>query len=362
MINDEDCDLDLPFAKDDVKPGSDNRGNSASSSQSISPFLSTLRVVREIPNLLQALKTSTISPRTLDQHDLYLNNCLASFPAHCQTRKPDRLDPQAITPMIYLQNTRLLLHRHNLSILCSPEARAAAIDQCCLIAKDTTQLLSHCMIDPPEPLDQHPSGQHTWRGLVRRVASAFLCTHIWRCTLFLCLGGEFSAASICVKFSAAMGNARPVNVACGKYLAFFLDHLAHKIRQEPTAYFEQDEETIAYVSGDLQGSVDHSWVWQADDDFRGGVTQSPLATAPPDREASIILGVSIDGDFGQTGWDGIIEKLDRLHDQGRPWNRQPPVTTPAASGAAVRAPSSNSSAYPSGLSSGTSRISIADIM
>lgn len=362
MINDEDCEVELPVAKEDVKSGPNTSWNLANPSPSISPFLSTLRVVREITNLLKTLKTSTISPRTLNQHDMRFNHCLASFPAHYQTRRPEWLDPHTITPMVYLQNARLLLHRHNLSILCSPDARAAAIDQCCLVAKDTTQLLSRCMIDSPEPPNHPQSGQHTWKGLVRNAASAFLCTHIWRCTLFLCLRGEYSAASICVRVSAAIGDARPVNVACGRYLDFFLDHLIHKMRLEPTVCFEPDEETIAYLSGDLQGSVDHSWVWQSDEDFRGRITQSPTTRAPADRETSTVLGIGSDDDFGQTGWDGILEKLGPLLDHGRPRKRQPYVITPVTSGDAARGPSSNPSVHPPGLPTGTSRISIADIM
>lgn len=361
-IHDEDCHVEVPMLQDDVQSGSDPSWSSASLSPSISPFLSTLRVVRETANLLKTLKTPTISPSTLEYHDMQLSNCMALFPAHHQIQRVERLNAHAVTPMVHLQNARLLLHRHNLSILCPPETRSAAIDQCFLIAKDTAQILSRCLTDPPEPPTQHPSHQHAWSWPFKNAASAFTCTHIWRCTLFLCLRGDFSAASVCARASAIVGDARPVNVTCGKYVDFFLDHLTQKWHQDPRASVDTDEEMIAYVSGDLQGSIDHAWVWQDDDDSQGRMTQSPAATAPADRETNNMSGVEPDDGFGPAGWDAVLEKMERLRNQKPPRNRlQPPISL-STSGDRERTPSSNSSAHAPSLPPAPSRISIADIM
>jgi hypothetical protein len=361
MINDEDCDVEMPVAMDDVPAGFTPSGRWDRQPQSTSSFLLTLRVVREISNLLKILKVPSISPSTLEYHDTQLNNCMAIFPAQHQVQRRERLDPDTFKPMICLQNARLLLHRQNISIVCSAEMRSAAIDQCVMIAKDTTEILLRCTVDPSVQPNEDPSPQRTWTWLRRNTECAFFCTHIWRCTLFLCLRGEFSAASTCVRVSAIMGDARPVNAACGKYLDFFLDHLTQKMVQNPMAHADGDEELIAYVSGDLQGSIEHSWVWEDGEDYRGTVNQSPTARTPAERETSIMSEVETD-DFGRAHWDGILEKLDRLLAQKLAGSNIPWAISRSTSGDLGRAASANSSARPPSLPTGSSRISIADII
>ena len=357
MINDEDSHVEVPVLQDDVQTGSNPSWSSTSLSPSISPFLSTLRVAREIANLLRSLKTPTISSSTLEYHDVQLSNCMALFPAHHQIQRVEHLNTHAVTPMVHLQNARLLLHRHNLSIMCPPETRSAAMDQCFLIAKDTAQILSRCLIDPPEPSNQHPSNQHAWTWPFKNAASAFMCTHIWRCTLFLCLRGDFSAASICARVSAIVGDARPVNVACGRYVDFFLDHLAQKWHQEPRGLVDPDEEMIAYVSGDLQGSIDHSWIWQDGEDSPGRVPQSPT-----DGETSKGSGVGPDDEFGRAGWDAVLEKMERLRNQKPPRNRLPQPIFLSTSGSSERTSLSSHPIHPPIVPPPSSRMSIADII
>ena len=342
--------------QDEVPLGSEPAWSPGSLSPSISPFLSTLRVAREIANLLRTLKTPTIPLSTLEYHDLQLSNCMALFPAHHQVQRIERLSVHAVTPMVHLQNARLLLHRHNLSIMCPPETRSAAVDQCFLIAKDTAQILSRCLIDQPEPSTQHPS-QHAWTWPFKNAASAFMCTHIWRCTLFLCLRGDFSAASTCARVSAIVGDARPVNVACGKYVDFFLNHLTQKWHQDPKGSVDTDEEMIAYVSGDLQGSVEHSWVWQDGEESPGRVTQSPT-----DGETSPASGEEADDGFGRAGWDAVLGKMGRLQNQKPPRNQAPQPIFLSGFGNSERSPLSHSSTHPPSIPSAPTRISIADIM
>jgi len=96
-------------------------------------------------------------------------------------------------------------------------------------------------------------------------ANAMTCTHIWRCTLFLLFGGHYDAALTCIRASASIATLRDVNVACGRNVAFFLGVLIEKKRNGGGMGREKgelDEELVAYVSGDLQGSTENSWVWQ----------------------------------------------------------------------------------------------------
>lgn len=357
MINDEDSHAEVPGLQDDVHLGSEPSWNSPSLSPSISPFLSTLRVAREIANLLRTLKMPTVPISTLEYHDMQLSNCMALFPAHHQLQRIERLNIHAVIPMVHLQNARLLLHRHNLSIMCPPETRSAAIEQCVLIAKDTAQILSRCLIDPPEPSTQHAANQHAWTWPFKNAASAYMCTHIWRCTLFLCLRGDFAAASTCARVSAIVGDTRPVNVACGQYVDFFLDHLTQKWHQDPRGSADIDEEMIAYVSGDLQGSVEHSWVWEDGEESQGRVTQSPI-----DGDTKQASGGESDGDFSRAGWDGVLEKMAKLQSQKPPYNRLPQPIFLSQSGDPERTPLSNHPTHPPSLPSASSRISIADIM
>lgn len=323
-----------------------------------SPFLSVLRVVREISHLLNVLKSPVLSAATLQSCDMQFNHCLAAIPAHQHIRRTEYLDPCSILPMIYLQNARFILHRHNLTILNASEVRAAALDHCAAIARETTQLLSRCMTDPPTSSFQHSPTPYSWTSRLTSAASALLCTHVWRCTLLLCLMGEFEAASTCARVSAAFGDARPINVACGKHVDFFLDRLMQKQHPEGRPYVKNDEEMIAYVSGDLQGSIEHSWIWQGGENTWNEPLQSPNGSKEKTSDEGPVSEIGPDRDFGRAGWERIRETLDRLaqeqqHAQGFP----PPLT-----GQQPGPPPSHSPGNPARIPLGSNRISIANII
>ncbi|KAJ5491081.1 hypothetical protein N7539_002648 [Penicillium diatomitis] len=252
VINDQDCDIDLPFSGDDQPLASGNGLDQQSPTQS--PLLATIHVVRSIGQLTRTLRSTTISYATLETFERHFTICRTTFPAHLQLKQDTDLDPRSLAPLIYLQNARLLLHRHNISPFCQSSVRVAAVDYCTSIAVDTAQILSRCM--------RPQAGAEDWRGPFVSSAGTLLCTHIWRCTLFLLFREEFSAALACVQASAAVGDDRSVNAACGRYLAFFLRCLLDRAHRHPGADLCQDEEMMAYLSGDMQGTTDGSWVWQ----------------------------------------------------------------------------------------------------
>ena len=327
-------------------------------------FLPALRVVREVSNLLSVLKSPILSVTTLQSCDTQFSHCFAAFPAHHQTRRTEYIDPCSMLPLIYLQNARLILHRHNLTILSAPEVRADALDQCGLIAWETTQLLSRCMMDPPTSPSQHSSTSFDWATRLISAASAFLCTHIWRCTLVLCLRGDFEAALICARVSATIADARPINTACGKYLAFFLDRLMQKVHLESRAYVENDEEMIVYVSADLQGNVEHSWIWQGGE----GTWNQPLLSPKGLKETTEDEGpepdLSADSTFGRAGWEPILEALNQLAQKKQHDLRQRHaggLLLPLQGEATHRA-SSHSTGSSQGTPVGSNRISIANII
>ena len=313
LIKEEDCDVAMPSPVDDqyMRVGID--WTSPTAEQSTSPLLPMMKVIGGIAKLLRMLKSRRLIKSTLQAYDKHFKQSMQAFPAQQQPRKDHYLDPVELPPMTYLQNARLMLYRHNLSPMCEPDERSAALDHCATVSRDTADLLRRCMQESPVT-HSHPSNETgSWETRMVSAVSAFLCTHIWRCTLFLCFRFDFASALTCARASAAMGNTRPINVACGRYLEFFLKELIRKLEQEDQ--FDTDEELVAYVSADLQGSFENSWIWQGNKD--GLHLGRPLQSSDDRGNAEVTgwtfpnapLGVE---DSGWAGWDKILTILEQL--------------------------------------------------
>lgn len=257
LIDDADCDTEYPEPVDDqyiTDQGIMSMG------QPSTPLLATIHVVRSLQSLIKLFKSPSITTDTLVSREKYFDTCMSLFPPHLQLSSRTYLDPRSLAPIIYFQNARIVLHRHNLSPSCSIELRRQAIDNCVGVSSETTALLSRCM-QPVSPHGASADASSDWSARLATSASTLLCTHIWRCTLFLLFRGEYSSALLCVRASSAIGTARLVNTSCGRNLAFFLRCLLEKLQRGETTELERDEEMMAYVSGDLQSSTDNSWVW-----------------------------------------------------------------------------------------------------
>lgn len=267
LINDQDCDVDLPCPVDDQYI---TEGASIPEPQQTTPMLATIHVVRSIGQLTRTLRSTTVSHATLDTFERHFNTCLATFPPHLHPKTDQGLDPCHLAPLIYLQNARLLLYRHNITPFCQDIIRSSAMDYCILTAINTATILSRCM---------HRNIGTDWQTLFASSAGTLLCTHIWRCTLFLLFRQEFSSALICIQASASIGDTRAINASCGRYLAFFLRTLIERFRSSDLSTLDQDEEMLAYVSGDMQGTSDGSWVWQGNEE-----THESGSRTTPDSE------------------------------------------------------------------------------
>ena len=129
-----------------------------------------------------------------------------------------------------------------------------------------------------------------------------------------------------------MGNTRPVNVACGRYLEFFLTELIRKLDQKDQ--FDTDEEMITYVSADLQGNFEHSWIWQerkegvqlgrplqsSDSVGNGKASEHDSTKVKPEAEGS-----------DWKAWDKVLNILEQLYQTGAiqdPSIRPPMVLPP----------------------------------
>ena len=363
MIDDQNCDVGLPnFSGNKHEFG--NSWSLRNTSSPPAPLLILVQVGRFISQVLKALRPSLIPTPTLNALDTELGACMSAFPMHHQISMTEYLDPSSLSPIVYLQSARIMLHRHNLSPTCTPEVRTAAIDSCVHTAKDTVKFVSRTMQEPPQSPSRAAATSDTWTARISGAASAFLCTHIWRCALFLCFRGEYSAALTCARVSAAIGSARPINNACGRHLDFFLQCLLTRLHRGQGTFLERDEEMVAYVSGDLQGNVDGAWIWQGGGDLqdqRDGLrSQGSNSTSE-----SVTLSPIQDESKDWVGWDGIITMLQRLmheQQQQQQQNRLLPGRQPLLQGEALYFGPQLGLSHPTVSPGGSHRISIANII
>ncbi|KAE8145212.1 fungal-specific transcription factor domain-containing protein [Aspergillus avenaceus] len=301
LINDQDCDIGLPCPVDEQYIS--EHGIPADIQQT-TPLLATIHVVRSIGPLTRTLRSSVISPATLETFERHFHTCLATFPAYYHPKSDEYLDPRSILPLIYLQNARLILYRHNISPFCSPEVRSSALDYCVSTAQDTALILSRCM--------RQPSGGDDWQSLLASSAGTVLCTHIWRCVLVLLFRQEYDAATVCLRASSVVGDSRAANAACGRYIAFFLKCLVDRLRRGGSGELEHDEEMIVYVSGDMQSTSGGSWVWQGSETGSQleAVTNydSPAPLPHPGGRDNLSTGEVEDWD----GWDWVEQTVQYL--------------------------------------------------
>ncbi len=224
------------------------------------------------------LSISSMEPVTLS--DAHFETCAATLSQ--QLDLYPMTDPRSAAPAICLQNARLVTHRHNLSPVNAPEVRRAALDSCVAISRDTARFISRLPCSQPGTALDHDMMMTDWNTKrLGPIASALFCTHLWRCTLFLCFRGHFGEARRCARVLATIGDLRAVNVACGRHAAFFLGTLLDWTQRRPGEDAGADEEMLAYVSGDLQCDRANAWVWQQHDadDFSVAVDLTPIGTA-----------------------------------------------------------------------------------
>lgn len=308
LIKEEDCNVGMPSPVDDQYMHAGHDWISPTPEQSTSPLLPTIQVIGGIAKLLRILKNRFIAKPALEAYDSHFKECMHGFPAYQEIRPNDFLEPVELPPIVYLQNARLMLHRHNLTPICDTEERSAALDRCASAAADTAKLLRRAMQETPSGTQSRIAEQNdTWEKRMVSAVSAFVCAHIWRCTLFLSFRLDFENAIWCARASATLGASRPVNIACGRYLEFFLRELA--VRVDNGTDLGTDEEMLAYVSGDLQGNFENSWIWKGTkDNVRLG---KPLQRSPAGHHGD--TGDASDEDIAiWDGWDNILTILDHL--------------------------------------------------
>ncbi|KAF2143288.1 uncharacterized protein K452DRAFT_224991 [Aplosporella prunicola CBS 121167] len=288
LIDDDDCEVGWPCPVDDrfIQPHGINRpppGHPAAAH--LGTNVSTIvPVVRFILQLKRTLKARTVAPGTLQTYDDYFRSIMSSFPESHQSTSESYLDPALLLSVFTLQIARFHLCRHNLSSACHHIERVDALNRCFAVAQDTVKYISRTMLSPTQLHEQagDPASFRgdTWQARITCTTERMLCTHLWRCILVLCFRGDYTGALTCVRVNAAIGSLRKVNMACGRNLAFFLDRLTERVQSGngTQGLLEMDEEMLAYVSGDLQGCTENSWVWAGSET---GIKLNTSTAAPP---------------------------------------------------------------------------------
>lgn len=339
-IADEDCDVGFPSPVDDrfIQPQGIIRTPASYAPQT--GLAAAIPIVRFVSQLKRTLKTAGIATHTLQTYDDYFHGIMSSFPEQCHTVAETYLDPILLSSVLTLQVARFHLYRHNLSVSCRPAERADALRRCASVAQDTAKYISRSLQIPPvkaESSDYSESPSQTWQARALCSASNMLCMHLWRCMLILCLRTDYHAALTCLRLSSIIGDLRKVNVACGRNLAFFLDRLMDRIHNGNGNHhqLEQDEEMLAYVSGDMQGCLENSWVWAGSEiGLKLNNTQALPASDPHFREngetfegthlplrPSPLLTEKESREWG--GWERIERMIGQLIEEQRSRLSQP---------------------------------------
>ncbi|KIW04808.1 uncharacterized protein PV09_03993 [Verruconis gallopava] len=350
-------------------------------------------VIRFVGQLMKSLRAKTITRDVMQTYDEYFRSMHNYFPEQLQSHSDTWLEPFVFSSIVPLLMVRFQLYRHNLNIYATPQERAEALERCHSVAFDTVRYLMRTMRTPPSSPQRTAldHGSQSWKEMLNAVAHNLLCRHIWRCTLLLCFRGDFRSAQTCVHFSKAIGDARKLNIACGRNLAFFLDRLTERTAMGASQQeIEADLELMAYASGDLQGNAESGFVWSGvhatvPERVNVGGPSSLRSLLEDETNVSALLTDKEAADWG--GWEHVERQIVRLIDeqnrrqqaqQFRPLNlTQSPVYQRAAhmdtmrsSGApSERTPSPGSAAGPGANSTrgstpptGASRISIANII
>ena len=322
-INDDDCEVQEPTPVDDeyIQPNGVVQPQAGISQPS--GLVPVIPVVRLYAQLKKTLKYPTISGATLATFDGHFQSIMSTYPEPFPISSQAQLDPRLLTAACSLPTAQFFLYRHNLSPACTRAERRDALDRCVAVANDTVRYIRRSMQQDSRSgfggmyLPGHM--QH-WAARLRTMAPAFFCSHLWRCALILCLRLEFASASTIVQASASIGDLKKNNTACGRNLAFFIDRLIGHLRSGSTREsLEEDEEMLAYASGDLQASVEEAWAWIGSETGANlskrsnGRTPVERSNSVSESQTSSALSEREIHEWG--GWDNILRTLDQLHQQ-----------------------------------------------
>lgn len=338
LTDEDDCDAGWPTSFDDQHLQPHDLTKPRAGLKSRYDAASIIPVIRLVPALKRTLKEPVVSVATLQSYDDYFRRVASATPELYQIGSEAHLDLISIKSVLTLQIVRFHLYRHNLSPACHPAERVYAVNRLLDVAQETAKYIMHGLQTPPGTAGSEfgPGTQAypSFEKKVRAIASNMLARHCWRCVLVLCFRAEYATALTCLQVNAAIGDMRKLNVACGRNLAFFLDRLLERIRNgyATPQHLEQDEEMLAYMSGDMQGT-ESAWIW-AGSELAGSpsaamhkpnsMAATPLSANPNENGDYIANNTSLSEQEAQDwgGWERLERVIRQLMDEQRA--RYPP--------------------------------------
>jgi len=318
LINDEDCDTEYPSLLEEEEGIADSFHP-----QKPTLLLATVHVARLLGPLTRLCRSLCITAEAIRKFEGHLANCMQVFPLQLRLEAGGPLDPLVIAPLIYFQNARILLYRHNMSPACSLEQRSAAIENCTIAAQGSAGVISRCFQIESEETELR----------LKVSATSFICTHIWRCMLFLAFKQSWRAFHVLLRYSTLVNDSKPVNTSCGRHLDSFLHKLVERWQYKRVQSMEEDEELIVLLSGDLQGGT-NSWIWGNSEtgtllSRRQKHSRTPQATQgtgervePFHRDMSTDSLMSDEGMQRWEGWHGIYQAAQWLEEVQRSQHQQ----------------------------------------
>ena len=121
-------------------------------------------------------------------------------------------------------------------------------------------------------------------------------------------------------------------MSCAKNTAFFLDRMLERVRtgRGSTQQLERDEEMLAYVRGDAQGSLEHPWTWVDAEMTTSTPSQCSRGHSTdaqsPDEGMRDAMPLRISGasrEHARDEWARVEHMIRRLVEEMRPRNAPP---------------------------------------
>jgi hypothetical protein len=318
LINEDDCEASLPSPIEDRYIQAHGITRSHAVSAPYTGSLAVIQITRLHASLHQALKSSIVLPQVLHNFDEQFRAKVLLLPESYRPGSSAALDTAALPPLFALLSAQFHLYRRNLTPVCRPQERAEALSRCISLAQETAKYISRTLHSPTRA-----DSEKTWQTRVVSIASNLLCLHLWRCILVLCFRGDYDAAFMCLHLSSAIGTSRKINGECGRYTAFFLEQLLSRVRSGHGSpqQLELDEEILAYVSGDVQGNIEHSWVWTLSPTTSSQHSFFDTTRDEPMRDPLPLRTGSESPKQGGSGWDDwarIEHMIRQLMEENRP--------------------------------------------
>lgn len=239
LIDEDDCDAEYPTTHKEEQNLSEDPFHPSKPTL----LLSSILVARLLSPLARLCRQECIPTEQIRNFDALLADCMRQLPPQLRLDSPDLLDPLTVAPLIHLQNARIVLHRQNMSLICSSQQRSIAIQDSISAALDTARTIARIY-----PLNTTSTNVE---GRLLAASNMLLCTHVWRCMLLLAYGNAWPQFHALLRVTSLIADRKTINISCGRHLSLFLQCLIERYQAGNVSELDRDEEVMMYLSGDL---------------------------------------------------------------------------------------------------------------